>query len=312
MRVGVVNNLNAKKNSRKKINAELLGTVADGCGYIFDTASIGEIDEVVEYFYRKEIQYLVVNGGDGTVQRVLTAWINKFGENSLPRVLMLAGGATNTIMNGIGQKVRHPVKTFADFVTRLKSDDFVTTRLNLLKVEYDDKKIYGASFANGILYKLEKKYFDDGKPGVLGVFFEVLQIILGIVFRVKKYIDFIRPAHCPFYADGEKLVDIVMASGSSILKKPFPVVDPFKNLSGDIYFLISNLNFGETLINLFRIAFGKSNKIDGGKERTYSRGTAAEIYMECNQGFTVDGELFQPENPGIRISKGPEVEFVII
>ena len=184
--------------------------------------------------------------------------------------------------------------------------------MNLLQVEYDNKKIYGASFANGILYKLEKKYFDDGKPGVWGVFVEVLQIIFGIIFRVKKYLAFINPSHCPFYVDGKKVVDVVMASGISVLRDPFPVVDPFKNLSGEIYYLVSSLNFSETLVNLLKIAFGKREVISGKRGRVYVRGTGKEIFMECNEGFTVDGELFKPEISGIRISRGPEVEFVVI
>ncbi len=311
MEIGIINNLNAKKVKKKGITSSIFNKILQELGEARDTLNLSEMERVLDYFKEKGVKFLGISGGDGTVQQVITAWIRKFGEKSIPHIVMLGGGSTNTIMNGIGQKVRSPIDTLKTFVSDFKSKDIKIIKQRILKVETNLNTYYGASFANGILYKMEKKYFDDGKPGVFGVFIETIQIILGIIFRIKKFVNFITPIKCEIKIDGKFLSNTMMTVGASVLNKPFPVVDPFKNLRGELYYLFSNLNFFETVINLINIAFGKKDIITFENNRKYHRGTASRIELKQCGGFTIDGELFSPNNSEVIISPGPQLSFVV-
>ena len=316
MEVGIINNLNAKKNRKKNLNSKILQPVIEGLGEVRDTRTFEEMEVALEEFKKRGVKILGVSGGDGTAQRVITAWIRKFGEESLPKILLLAGGATDAVIHAIGQKLKCPRQTLKDFVEEVSQKSIIVKKMKLLKVEIDDAVEYGVSFANGIIYKLEKKYEDDGKPGVWGVFVEILQIIFGIIFRVKKYLDFIRISQCEVYVSSRKLVDGILAVGVSVLDRPFPVVNPFGGLKrrvDEVHYIVAKLNFWEALKNLIKIAFGKLNELHTRKGGFFERGTAEEVILRTADGFIIDGEIFElSEVKNIKISSGPEVEFIVV
>ncbi len=311
--IGIINNLNAKKNAKRSYTKEKLKKVIGDAGYVKDTRDFREMEETVEEFRKRKIKIFGISGGDGTVQRVVTTWIRKFGEETLPHIFLMAGGATNTIMNGIGQRIKSPLATLKDLVSSLKSNGIKSTNLHLLKVSYQGKNEYGASFANGILYKMEKKYFEDGKPGVYGVFKEVIEIIGGIFMRKEEYLQFIEPVDCIFQVDDKLVMEEIMASGVSVLSKPFPIVDPFHNLRGEgLYYLVSDLPFLTTLRYLPQIVMGRINSIRVKGKIGFLRGVAETIKMITSEGFTIDGELFDvKQRCEITLTRGPAVKFLI-
>lgn len=64
--------------------------------------SVHATAEVLREFARREVGLLIVSGGDGTVQKVLTELLNGEGFDPLPRVAVLPGGMTNLIAADIG------------------------------------------------------------------------------------------------------------------------------------------------------------------------------------------------------------------
>ncbi len=53
-------------------------------------------------FVRQQVDVLAINGGDGTVQRLLTALLGKLNLDRLPSIAVLAGGTTNLIAGDVG------------------------------------------------------------------------------------------------------------------------------------------------------------------------------------------------------------------
>jgi hypothetical protein len=64
--------------------------------------SVHAIAEVLRDFERREVGLLIVSGGDGTVQKVLTELLNGQEFDPLPPIAVLPGGMTNLIAADVG------------------------------------------------------------------------------------------------------------------------------------------------------------------------------------------------------------------
>ncbi len=97
-----MNNPRARRNQRRPGAVARLRARLDGDGEVLDASTPEELEVAVRRFQAAEIDVLGVNGGDGTGHVVLTAFARAYGSRPLPRVLLLRGGAMNTVAHGHG------------------------------------------------------------------------------------------------------------------------------------------------------------------------------------------------------------------
>lgn len=98
----MISNPNSQFNRQDKL-ASVNAVVADCSSLahevIFDFAAL---DELIDRLIRDDVEILAVNGGDGTVQAVLTALAHRHGSEQGPKLAILQGGMTNVIAKDVG------------------------------------------------------------------------------------------------------------------------------------------------------------------------------------------------------------------
>ena len=101
MRIGLLNNLRAGRN--KRLAARILREI-DGARDVmhFATPSSDAVPEAIEAMTRGGVELLIVNGGDGTLERALTALLAGGRPARLPVIAPIRGGRTNMTAADLG------------------------------------------------------------------------------------------------------------------------------------------------------------------------------------------------------------------
>ena len=108
MRIGVLNNLRAGRSDR--VVSEILSLLRfyPQVAHV-ETESVGALPEALSDLARQDVELIVINGGDGTLQHTLNEILTTDTFERAPRLAPLRGGRTNMTACDIGSH-RNPVK----------------------------------------------------------------------------------------------------------------------------------------------------------------------------------------------------------
>lgn len=95
-KIGVIYNPRSHRNRGRDLDC-----VASGSVLVEQPATRDDITAALQMFARENIDYLIINGGDGTVRDVLTCGYAVFGD-SWPEVAVLPKGKTNALNVDLG------------------------------------------------------------------------------------------------------------------------------------------------------------------------------------------------------------------
>ncbi len=267
----------------------------------------------------QEIDLLMVYGGDGTFQHVLTELLGRriFGDR-VPMIAPLRGGSTNMTALDLGAH-RDPIKGVADVIKAIEEgrlDERVCQR-HVLRVtsSQGDVDQYGMFFGAGIVYhgiEQVKRMFPTGPAR--GLFGSAL-VTGGLIFKRalrKKNNGVVFSNSFQIRLDGKPAADeeynIVMTSTLHRLIsgiRPFWGTEPAPARFTAVASRAER--FGLSVPNLLR---GKPNeRITAEKGYISHNIHQAELRMDC--GFTIDGELHAPEdNRTLTITADDCLQFV--
>ena len=103
MRAGLISNPLSQRNRQRQ--PAMRDAVAGHPDLLHaELDSVHATAEVLRDFARREVKLLIVSGGDGTVQKVLTELLNGQEFDPLPQIAVLPGGMTNLIAADIGSQ----------------------------------------------------------------------------------------------------------------------------------------------------------------------------------------------------------------
>jgi diacylglycerol kinase (ATP) len=163
--IGIVNNPGSRRNRRRPgIARRLRERLADD-GEVVDASTPDELALAVERFRAARIDVLGVNGGDGTTAYVLSAFARAYGREPLPKLLLLRGGAMNTVARGNGVR-GGPEGILREVLIRLRHGYPLRTReRDLLRVTADGgEPRYGFIFGTGIVVAFLEAYYRSRWP----------------------------------------------------------------------------------------------------------------------------------------------------
>lgn len=157
--IGVVTNPRSRANQGNRLERRLRSALGpdDALGAPEDLAAL----ETLLAGWRREGRHtVVVNGGDGTVHRVVTAMVRTWGD-ALPRLGVLPAGTMNIIANSVG--VRGRPRTV---LRRLVSAGAAarTVRVSVMRFDGDGAPVYGFLFGNGIVARFLEVYYEGSEP----------------------------------------------------------------------------------------------------------------------------------------------------
>jgi diacylglycerol kinase family enzyme len=282
-----------------------------------ETTSVRSVPEALASLARQNVELLVVNGGDGTLQYTLTQMLTTDDFPSIPMVAPLRGGRTNMTAMDLGAH-RNPVKGLRDLLEDVKAgrieDRFVDRPLLRVETLLDRRIHYGFFFGAGMIHRaidLTHNLFPKGKSqGSFGAGLVTAGLILRSI--AKRSDGVLTPDKAQIMLD-DQLVEggefmLIIASS---LQRLFLGMNPFWGIEK------APVRFTALAGGCERIAAAAPGILRG-KPSSFVQSTAgytsrnvevAELRLDA--GFTVDGETIQPRSGEIvRISGDRRIRFV--
>jgi diacylglycerol kinase (ATP) len=276
-----------------------------------ETESAGVMPDALADLARQEVDLLVVNGGDGTLQYILTEMLvsGVFGDR-VPLVAPLRAGRTNMSAMDLAAH-RNPLRGLEELIGCAK-DGRIAERVEprrVLRVSYghganssERSAQYGMFFGAGIIKRaieLNHKLFDhDGQRKIAEGVPGATLVTAGLVGRLitGDRSGILAPDKIQIHLDGHPIdqgeFHLVIAS---TLSRLFARMRPFWGQGpGGVRFTslaAPSEKFGKAAMGILR---GKPAHWVTPEAGYTSRNVEhAELRMNC--GFTVDGELWQPD-----------------
>jgi diacylglycerol kinase (ATP) len=309
--IGIVNNPRSGRNRRRPRVAARLRALLDGDGEVLDASTPDELERAVERFKAAGVDVLGVNGGDGTAHLVLTAFSRAWKSAPLPRLLLLRGGAMNTVAHG--QHVRgSPERILREVLVRRRQGLALRTiERDLLRISADGgAPTCGFIFGTGAVVSFLEAYYASGRPSPAMAALLVARLLGSIAVNGAFARAVTRRDRLRVATDGDEWPD---ASYLSLLAGTTPDIGfgfkPFGRCAEQPGFFHA-VGITGTLGQLAR-ALPRVARARPWRRKVAQDELARELLIEGDGlGFTVDGDLYRAER-SVRIETGPGVAIVL-
>jgi hypothetical protein len=298
-RIAVLNNLRAGRGSPDAQRVfELLERRPDVLHV--ETQSAHDVAPALAELERYEVDVLAIHGGDGTVQLALTQLLRDPSRTRLPAIAPLRGGRTNCTSTDLGAD-RHPALGLARLLEAADAGelDRLAVARPVLRVRSSRRgeDQYGAFFGAGLIYRaiqVVHRVFAPGRQGLFGASIVLGALLVKVMLRPTQGI--LAPDKCDVRSAGHELADpelyLLIAS---TLDRLFLGMNPFWATGPGGVRLTAVSNRAQ---RIWRAAPGilRGSPPDWvTRERGYTSARLEHAKLRISCGFTIDGELFDPE-----------------
>jgi diacylglycerol kinase family enzyme len=309
--IGIVNNPRARRNLRRPAVAARLRARLDGDGEVLDASTPEELEAAVRRFRAAGIDILGVNGGDGTGHLVLSAFADAYGDQPLPRLLLLRAGAMNTVAHGHGIRGKPEAILKAVLEQRRRGIPLRTVERDLLRIEADGgPPRHGFIFGTGVAVTFLEAFYRTRNPSPLAAAALMARAAASAVRNGPLARSLVSRERLRIETDGEEWPDgsfIMLIAGSTpdigLGFKTFHRCDEQPGFFHAVGVTAPLLHLSLALLG-----------IRGGhpwRRRHALDEVARELVLTADRPrFTVDGDLYQARER-IRVSTGPGMEIVI-
>ncbi|MCP4035884.1 MAG: hypothetical protein GY733_03020 [bacterium] len=279
------------------------------------------VPEALAELARQEVDLLVVNGGDGTLQYALTEILeHRAFDGRVPMIAPLCGGRTNMSAGDLGAS-KAAVQGFAGLLDDVENGNLkerISPR-RVLRIRYGmDRQVqYGMFFGLGVIHRaigLNHELFDNDHSrsiqGALGASLVTASLLGRLAAGDKAGI--LQPDKVQVMIDGEMQDrgEFFLMIASS-LNRLFSRMQPFWGEgSGGVQFTTIASDGHRIPRSLLGILRGKPLPFVT-EENGYLSRNALRVDLILDCGFTIDGELFDPI-PGhhVELTANRTVQFV--
>ncbi|NRA44304.1 MAG: hypothetical protein HRU09_05025 [Oligoflexales bacterium] len=305
--IGIIANPHSKLNKRNPRRQHLLSYIAGEKGRLEVTNNLEELRKVAQDFRHRAIKVVAINGGDGTISRTITAFIDAYQEEPLPKIALLGGGTMNMLADNLGIKGTPEENLFRLIEQHSLLEEENAFPLNTIKIGSD----YGFLFADGTSARFLQEFYKN-KTSSFGSASLVVKAALSALVNGSLFRRIVKGDVVDICPTNQKSIKVLSLSVlvSSVPKIPHGI-KMFPSISqGEQGFnvLCINLKAREVVRKFLSTLLIKPYREGYGKIRFYSQGLT--IKYENPMPYTLDGELFLSESGEIKLEKGPEIQFL--
>ena len=271
-------------------------------------------------FARREVNLIVINGGDGTVQAALTAIFQKKCFETMPVLAVLpSAGTTSMIAGDVGLKGSRigALQRLLNWAHSKSKIDFIIQRA-VLKVEVPAEKnpVYGMFFGTAAIYQAShfchQKIHARGVRGEKAAGAALARFLLAVLLKDKKLISAV-PIATRMNQNSAKQQKYLLLFVTS-LQRLFLGLRPYwgSETKPLHYTAITDrpLHFLHALPSLMRGRQGRLIKPANG----YISHNIDHIQLTLSSGFNLDGELYSADSAlaPVTVSHGGQALFLKI
>ena len=243
---------------------------------------------------------MVINGGDGTAQRIFTAFLNLKME-TLPRFALLPGGTTNMTANcyNHSRSYRSALRVLRASIVSKNTEQF--SARYLVEVRTADAVLYGAFFGAGLIVQgiqfCHDFVYKTGMRSELGAGVALVRAAWGIA---RKQPPFSNPSAVQIDEYPELPMLILMVSS---LDRLFLGMRPFWGTEYGALKLTGIMQGAvQFLRRLPRIMKGSKSAETLSRAEGYESRNTDRVTLEFDGPFTIDGELFETQGLPLLLS----------
>lgn len=168
--IAVVSNPRSGRNRRNPQLIERLAYVLGDSGVVAQPRDLDHLEDTVRAFRARDIDIVCVNGGDGTLHKVLSALVVVYGDGAtgdelravrLPRVAILKTGTVNTMARNIGQKTGGDAMLGHIVAAWHAGRPLRTVERTVMVVNGTSA---GFLFGTGVLFRFMRMYEEGARP----------------------------------------------------------------------------------------------------------------------------------------------------
>jgi len=307
--IGIITNPHSKLNKRNPSRAALLGFILGAQGQLEVTNSIEDLTRVARDFKEKGIRILAINGGDGTISRTLTAFIQEYQSEPLPRIALLRGGTINVLANNLGIRGSPEQVLYRLVEGHSGQGELPWRRLHSLKMEGN----YGFLFADGVAPAFLTEYYQR-KSGPVGALILTLRVWASRLFNGELFSRIVQDIHHKLLPDvGPAHMHTSCAVFcSTVAKLPlgYPMFHLLKSYPGA--FQCTSMTMpAKDAFWLFPMILATGQDGEGKGKISFC---CHDLLVEQERPFeyTLDGELYRSQSNSLRIGMGPDLDFLTL
>ena len=311
MRVGILHNPLSGRNRRNPVIFQDIRSNNQNLPWA-EVNTPAEILEALKAFAQDQVDCVVVNGGDGTIQATMGALFQYQPFSSMPSLALLPAGTANLMAGDVGLGKFEP-STLEQLLTEAQTSrpkTFTETR-PILRIRFpeDREPLHGMFFGAGAIYHgtqlgLQTKQ-SVGRLGEWGAGLILLKFLFALATGSRKGLNPITAQ----VAVGETppLQDEYLVLLVTTLDRLFLGMKPFwGNNSAPLRFTSLRMPYRHLWRVLPAVLRGKTHAL-ATTNHGYGSENVSEIRMSFESGFVLDGEVYtssKPQEPLILDSSG--------
>lgn len=307
--IGIIANPHSKLNKRSPVEIKRLQAMIGHHGVLSLSHDLTELDKIILSYRNENIDIIAINGGDGSISRVITRVIALYGEKPLPKFALLRGGTMNLVSAQLGIR-GSPSEILQRLLTQLETGALPQSeRLSTLKIG----EIYGFLYADQSSTAILEEFYRN-KNGHIGASWLCLKLIVSFlcrgalirrVLRSKRLKASLRPF-------GQFETNALGSVAGTITSFPMGLRFLPLAMAKPGYFQTTIVDCPAEKL-LWQLPFIMLQQKEGSTASKHSFCCKeAHLHYEDELRFTVDGEIYLNKSGSILIETGPELEFLRI
>jgi len=303
-RLAVISNPRSQRNRQGALDA-VKGVLAEHPDIRHEELSdFADLGAMIEHAVADGVEVIAVNGGDGTVQAVLTELARRRpAAEAIPKLAVLAGGMTNVIAKDVGID-GPPAKGLRRLLAGEVTGD-VERPLIGLALNPEKPPVYGMFFGAAGFYQAVKlandKVRTHGVAGNMASASTLALSLLRLLFGRSNADDpLYRGEPMAIGVDGDQRSEApYLLLIATTLDRLILGLSPFWG-NGDHAIRYTSVDFPPKRLCRALLPVLRGRPTGWMKSEGYRSGSAKDIILDIKSPVVLDGEIFQPE-PGLPV-----------
>lgn len=276
-----------------------------------------DVRAVLDDFAREGVELIVINGGDGTVQAVLTVLLLQKPFEKPPFLSLLRAGTASMTARDVGLRGSRAGALRRLFRWARTGDrEAMVVPRPVLRVQpgQDREPLYGMFFGAGAIYRgieyFHRRIHGLGLRGEVSSGLTLARILFAVFLRHR---DLVAPIPVNIALDGMAPVgQSCLVLLISTLERLIVGLRPFFGVGNGALHYTAVGAHPKHLIRVMPYLLWGRNCRHGIPENGYFSHNVDEVRLALDTGFTLDGELYDPASHGepVVVQDGGSVSFV--